>query len=83
MRTTLLALIFTALGVLAAAPAAAQEPCRGSYTVRPGDNLTEIASRCGTTVPAILAANPALRAGAELEPGGVVRISSKISGVRI
>lgn len=73
MRNTLLACA-AALGLLAAAPAAAQQACGGFYTVQPGDNLTGIALRCATSVPALLAANPSLRSGTPLEAGGTLRI---------
>ena len=48
--------ILLAALALAALPAeaAAQQPCGGSYTVRPGDNLTEIAERCALP-PCVLA----------------------------
>lgn len=39
---------------------AAQNPTTTTYTVKPGDNLTRIAAAIGTTVPAIVALNPAL-----------------------
>lgn len=38
--------------------AAAAEDCDDTYQVARGDTLTKIAARCGTTVKAILAANP-------------------------
>lgn len=31
------------------------------YTIQPGDTLTSIAKQFGTTVPAILAANPKIK----------------------
>lgn len=36
----------------------AQEDCGSEYVVQPGDNLTVIAQRCGTTVDALREANP-------------------------
>ncbi len=48
-------LIGLALGAALARPALAQEPVR--YTVQPGDTLSRIAARFGTTVAAIAAAN--------------------------
>lgn len=64
-----------ALAVGAApAPASAQQPCGGTYTIRTGDTLTEIAARCGVTVPALLAANPGVRDDQDLGTGGSVRI---------
>lgn len=63
-----------ALLLLAPAPTAAQQPCGGTYTIRSGDTLAEIASRCGTTIPAILAANPGIRNNRDLEPEGRIRM---------
>lgn len=74
MRTQATAAAIAVGLALTAAPAAAQQPCAPSYTVRSGDNLTEIAQRCGVSVPSLVAANPALRGGARLEPGGTLRI---------
>ena len=45
---------------LSAAPAALAEGCGATYTVRQGDTLTAIASRCGSTVEALLGANPGI-----------------------
>ncbi|MFN2155921.1 MAG: LysM peptidoglycan-binding domain-containing protein, partial [Anaerolineae bacterium] len=41
-----------------AVPAYAQGTCGDTVTVVAGDTLTRIAARCGTTVQAILTANP-------------------------
>ncbi len=49
------ALIGLALAIALTRPAFAQEPVR--YTVQPGDTLTRIATRFGTTVGAIVEAN--------------------------
>lgn len=69
-----LALIFLA-GLLAGpAPAAAQQPCGNSYTIRSGDTLADIATRCGTTIPALLAVNPAIRGPQDLEAEGELRL---------
>lgn len=38
----------------------AQQPCPATYTVVAGDTLYSIARRCGTTVDAVMAANPTL-----------------------
>lgn len=70
------AMAFTLLaGLLAApAPAAAQQPCGNAYTIRSGDTLADIASRCGTTIPALLAVNPAIRGPQDLETEGQLRL---------
>ena len=46
------------LASLAPLPAAAAGPCGSTVTVGRGDTLRSIAARCGTTVSALLAANP-------------------------
>lgn len=72
-----LATALAAAALLAApAPAAAQSPCGAGYTVRTGDSLLEIAERCGITIPALLAANPAVRDRMDLEVGDRLRIPS-------
>jgi LysM repeat protein len=60
------AFLMTIVGVApaAAAPAAgtpAASACGATYTIVYGDTLARIAARCGTTVSALLAANPAIR----------------------
>ncbi len=45
----------------AAAPAQEGGPCGTMYTVQHMDNLYSIASKCGTTVPNILALNPSVK----------------------
>ena len=76
MRKQLLFTSVAAALALAAGPAraVAQQPCGGTYTIRAGDTLTDIAARCGVTVPAILAANPGVRDDQDLGAGGSVRI---------
>lgn len=64
------------VAALASGPAAAQARCGDAVTVSPGDTLYRIASRCGTTIPALLAANPQIgdpdriMVGARLEMPG-------------
>lgn len=59
---------FTGIGLgilfalLIVTPAMAQGPCGVSVTVTYRDSLTAIAGRCGTTVEALIAANPELAA---------------------
>lgn len=59
---------------LVAVPAAAQQPCASGYTIRAGDTIREIATRCGVTVPALIAANPGLMDNQDLEAGGRLRM---------
>ena len=55
-------MVLALLLILAAPlPAAAQGTCGSTVTVTYGDTLNKIAARCGTTVTAILQANPAIR----------------------
>ncbi len=63
-----------ALTLALASAAAAQTPCRGSYTAQEGDVLAEIANRCGVTLPALLAANPGVRDNMDFDAGAVFRI---------
>lgn len=76
MRKHLLVPALAGALALGAAPAAvsAQQPCGGTYIIRTGDTLLDIAARCGVTVPAILAANPGVRDDQDLGAGGSVRI---------
>jgi LysM repeat protein len=69
-------LAVAALTMLAApTPAAAQPgPCPGQTTVRDGDTLVAIAARCGVTVPALLAANPRVRADEDLVIGRSIEV---------
>jgi len=59
-RLSLLALLIAPSTVLGAGPAYAQGSCGDTVTVVAGDTLVRIAARCGTTVQAILAVNPAI-----------------------
>ena len=69
------ALALVALSLAAsAAPAAAQQACGGVYTIRPGDTLADIALRCATSVPALLANNPSIRDDQDLRAGGALRV---------
>jgi len=54
-RWGIVAGLMLALALLRIQPAFAQEPVR--YTVQPGDTLTRIAARFGTTVEALAEAN--------------------------
>jgi peptidoglycan hydrolase-like protein with peptidoglycan-binding domain len=56
---------------LAPAPPRAPRPEARRYVVRPGDSLTAIAARFGTTMPKLARAN-------ELDPGGVLVIGTKL-----
>jgi len=56
-RTALRAFLVAALALLATLPAADAALAGGTYVVKPGDTLTAIAARSGTTVAALAAAN--------------------------
>jgi LysM repeat protein len=70
-RLTPMLAALLAAGALAVAPepAWAQVACPGSHMVRSGETLLAIAERCGVTVPALLAANPAVRGNRDLQVG--------------
>jgi LysM repeat protein len=51
-----------------------QQACGAFYTIRDGDTLSEIALKCGVTVPMLVAANPPLPHPLWENEGGVVRI---------
>ena len=55
-------------------PSTAQGICGDTYTVLPGDTLSEIAEFCGTTVDAIMAANPQITDPTHIFVGQVIRI---------
>lgn len=55
-------------------PSAAQGICGDTYTVLPGDTLSEIAEFCGTTVDAIMAANPQITDPTKIFVGQTLRI---------
>jgi LysM repeat protein len=57
-----------------AAPVAAQGGCGPLYTVRPGDTLLGIAQMCGTTLEAILQANPGLGSAGAIVAGQVLAL---------
>lgn len=50
------------------------QACGAFYTIRPGDSLREIATKCGLPVPLLLAANPGLPTQLFLAVGGKLRI---------
>lgn len=63
------------LALSAALPAAAQSSCGSTVTVARGDTLSAIAARCGTTVAALLQANPGLAAHPNLiYPGQTLNV---------
>jgi LysM repeat protein len=55
---------------------AAQNPCGDTVTVQPGNTLSAIATRCGTTVLALVAANPAITNPNLIFPGQVLHITA-------
>ncbi len=72
MRPTRLIHGVAAAGVVAllqVGPAAAQYGCGTSYVVQPGDTLSKIAARCGTSVSALTGANAFIRDPARIEVG--------------
>lgn len=60
--------------VMTPAPATAQSACGGFYTVQQGDNLAEVAERCGVTIPALLAVNPGVADERDLNVGNRLRV---------
>ena len=50
------------------------EDCGSSVTFRTGDTLAWIAQQCGTTVPALLRANPQIRDVSTIRRGEVIRM---------
>lgn len=75
LQSTMLAAglaLCVALG--APAPAVAQTACPGSTTIRDGDTLVAIAARCGVTVPALMAANPAVNDDQDLTIGRSIAV---------
>lgn len=66
VKSTILIKLFIAFGLLYSAlaftkPAYAQYTCQSPVTVVRGDTLFKIATRCGTTVSALLRANPEIK----------------------
>jgi len=57
-RLLILATLLTLFLLASPRVVEAQTPCQDPYTVTLGDTLTQIASRCETTIPAILELNP-------------------------
>lgn len=74
----------TIIGVLVLATfafipiAAAQSPCGETYTVRPGDSLSEIAATCDTTLNALIEANSQIENPSLIYPGMRINIPSEI-----
>jgi LysM repeat protein len=63
-----------------AAPSSSSSSAGGSYVVQPGDTLTAIAARAGTTVSALAAANGLDPAGVLLS-GSTIQLSASSTGV--
>lgn len=55
-------------------PGGAQGVCGDTYVVLPGDTLSEIADKCGTTVQDILAINPSIENPQDIFVGQVISI---------
>ncbi len=49
-------------------------PCQGTYTVRQGDTLSQIARTCGVTLEMLLSANPFITNPNLIRPGQVLNI---------
>lgn len=74
-KRTVASIVGLAATVLLVVPAAeAQTPCGTQTTVRPGDAMAQIARRCGTTLPALIAANPQIANPNVIRPGMTVRM---------
>jgi peptidoglycan DL-endopeptidase LytF len=65
----ILAVVVSSLGLVG--PAAAQASCGDSVTVVSGDTLRKIATRCDTTVDALMRANPQIKDRNKIFPGQV------------
>jgi peptidoglycan DL-endopeptidase CwlS len=66
-------------GTFAYVPSAfAQETCGDTVTVVRGDTLFKIARRCGTTVNALMLANPDIKDRSLIYPGQVIVIPGKV-----
>jgi LysM repeat protein len=58
----------------ASTPAEAGANASTAYTVRPGDTLSEIAAKSGTTVDALMQANPDIKDANQIRSGQVVNV---------
>ena len=57
--------------------------CGDTYTVQPGDWLSRIARRCGTSVDAIVAANPSITDPSIIQPGQVLELPDPANVARV
>lgn len=71
--------ILTPTSIVSASSAASSESCGDTYTVQNRDNLTKIASYCGTTVASILDLNPQITNPNIIYTGQVLRIWGTVS----
>jgi peptidoglycan endopeptidase LytE len=78
MKRIVLVLITLVLltGSLGVSQVSAQTSCGATYTVQRGDYLSKIARTCGTTVDALLSANPQITNRNIIYPGQVLKIPS-------
>jgi LysM repeat protein len=60
--------------------AQAQSPCAPAVTVSQGDTLYRIATRCGTTVTALVNANPQITNPNRIEIGQTIQMPGAIAG---
>ena len=80
MKASLIRLWFiAALVLMFTIPVSAQSTCGATVTVAAGDSLAQIARRCGTTVQALLAANPQITDPNRLLVGQVLAIPGETS----
>jgi LysM repeat protein len=78
-RLAFLAGVVALLGGWPGGPAQAQSPCGASVTVAPGDTLGRIAARCGTTLSALLQANPQITNPNVVHVGQTIRMPGAVA----
>ena len=74
IKTTALATALLCASAFTANDAGAMGVCGDTYTVRSGDSLGRIATRCGSTVAAIMSANDRIKKPSALRIGWEIRI---------
>lgn len=71
----------TPAAVAATSDAASQTPAASTYSIKPGDTLGKIAAANGTTVQAIMAANPQIKDANRIQAGATLNMPSGNSTV--
>lgn len=61
-------------GAALASPQSGRSRCGSTVVVSPGDTFARIASRCGTTMSAIIRANPQVNDPSTIHPGQAIRV---------